>query len=184
MPRGLLRLAAATALAAAVTAAPSVPSAPASLPPAAPSAPSRKNNAMDLRVTLAGQPVDATLNDSPAARDLASLLPLTLDLEDFHDTERIGHPPRALTTDGAPAPDPARAGDIAYFAPWGSLALFYQDGPPAADLLVLGHIDAAVDLLSRAERITLAPDMTRVRGARVGSGSRALPAGRVRLRSS
>jgi len=45
-----------------------------------------------------------------AARDLASLLPLTLDPEDFHGTERIGYPPRRPTTDGAPEPTAAKAG--------------------------------------------------------------------------
>ncbi|WP_225993016.1 cyclophilin-like fold protein [Actinomadura rudentiformis] len=111
---------------------------------------------MDIRVTLDGQPVNATLNGSPAARDLASLLPLTLDLEDFHGTERIGYPPRKLTTDGAPAPAAAKAGDIAYFAPWGNLALFYKDGPSAsADLLILGHIDADTAQLAKAQRITI-----------------------------
>ncbi|MFC9056430.1 cyclophilin-like fold protein [Streptomyces sp. NPDC057074] len=111
---------------------------------------------MDIRVTLDGQPVEATLNDSPAARDLASLLPLTLDLEDFHGTERVADPPRELTTDGAPEPAAAKVGDIAYYAPWGNLAFFYKDGPSASsDLLILGHIDADADQLSGAERITI-----------------------------
>ncbi|WP_328707481.1 cyclophilin-like fold protein [Streptomyces sp. HM190] len=111
---------------------------------------------MDIRVTLDGRPVEATLNNSPAARDLATLLPLILELKDFHGTERIGYPPRRLTTDGAPAPSPARAGDIAYYAPWGNLALFYRNGPAAsADLLILGHIDTDADQLARAERITI-----------------------------
>ncbi|WP_326610547.1 cyclophilin-like fold protein [Streptomyces scopuliridis] len=117
---------------------------------------SDRSASMDIRVTLDGRPVDATLNDSPAARDLASLLPLTVDLEDFHGTERIGDPPRKLTTDGAPEPAVPRVGDIAYYAPWGNLALFYQDGDSAsADLLILGHIDADADQLSRAEHITI-----------------------------
>ncbi|MET8176882.1 cyclophilin-like fold protein [Streptomyces clavifer] len=111
---------------------------------------------MDTRVTIDGEPVEATLNDSPAARDLASLLPLTLDLEDFHGTERIADPPRKLTTEGAPEPAAAKAGDIAYFAPWGNLAIFYKDGPSASeDLLILGHIDADADQLSGADRITI-----------------------------
>ncbi|TDT31643.1 cyclophilin-like protein [Streptomyces sp. BK208] len=111
---------------------------------------------MDIHVTIDGRPVDATLNDSPAARDLASLLPLTLDLEDFHDTERIADPPRKLTTEGAPEPAAAKVGDIAYFAPWGNLAIFYKDGPSASsDLLILGHIDADADQLSGADRITI-----------------------------
>ncbi|WP_436789996.1 cyclophilin-like fold protein [Yinghuangia sp. YIM S10712] len=111
---------------------------------------------MDIRVTLDGRPVDATLNDSPAARDLASLLPLTLSLEDFHGTERIGYPPRRLNTSDAPEPTAAKAGDLAYYAPWGNLAIFYRDGPSAdADLLILGHVDADADQLAAADRITI-----------------------------
>ncbi|MEU7089689.1 cyclophilin-like fold protein [Streptomyces achromogenes] len=111
---------------------------------------------MRIRLTIDGQPADGTLNDSPAARDLAGLLPLTLKLEDFHGTERIGYPPRKLTTDGAPQPSAAKAGDLAYYAPWGNLAIFYQDGPaPSADLLILGHLDASVEQVGKAERITV-----------------------------
>jgi len=111
---------------------------------------------MDIRVTIDGQKVEATLNDSPAARDLASLLPLTLDLEDFHGIERIADPPRKLTTENAPEPQAPKTGDLTYYAPWGNLALFYKDGPSASsDLLVLGHIDADTDQLSGADRITI-----------------------------
>ncbi|MFF8315740.1 cyclophilin-like fold protein [Streptomyces bobili] len=118
--------------------------------------PSDRNTAMDIRVTLDGRPVDASLNDSPAARDFAELLPLALDLEDFHQTERIADLPRRLTTSGAPEPRAPKAGDLTYYAPWGNLALFYRDGDSAdADLLVLGHIDADADLLAGADRITI-----------------------------
>ncbi|WP_371673920.1 cyclophilin-like fold protein [Streptomyces sp. NBC_00289] len=119
-------------------------------------APSDRNTAMDIQVTVDGRPVDATLNDSPAARDFAELLPLTLDLEDFHQTERIADLPRRLTTSGAPEPAAPKAGDLTYYAPWGNLALFYRDGDsPSADLLILGHIDADADQLAGADRITV-----------------------------
>ncbi|MFJ9777313.1 cyclophilin-like fold protein [Kitasatospora sp. NPDC101157] len=96
------------------------------------------------------------LHDSPAARDLAAMLPLTVELEDFHGTERIGYPPREVTTSGTPAPAAARAGDIAYYAPWGNLALFYRDGPaPSPDLLILGSLDADPDTIARAQEITI-----------------------------
>ncbi|WRZ78789.1 cyclophilin-like fold protein [Streptomyces sp. NBC_01022] len=135
-------------------------SAPASGPPhtsgSASASGSDRSNPMDIRVTIDGRPVDANLNDSPAARDLASMLPLTLDLEDFHGIERIADPPRKLTTEGAPEPAAAKVGDIAYFAPWGNLAIFYKEGPSATeDLLILGHIDADADQLSGADRITI-----------------------------
>ncbi|WP_411152035.1 cyclophilin-like fold protein [Streptomyces sp. A30] len=127
----------------------------ASTAPAA-TTPSDRNTAMDIRVTLDGRPVDAALNDSPAASDFAELLPLALDLEDFHQTERIADLPRRLTTSGAPEPRAPKAGDLTYYAPWGNLALFYRDGDSAnADLLILGHIDADADRLAGADRITI-----------------------------
>ncbi|MFF5725114.1 cyclophilin-like fold protein [[Kitasatospora] papulosa] len=111
---------------------------------------------MDIRVTIEGQEVEATLNDSPAARDLDSLLPLTLDLKNFHGTERIADPPRKLTTGNAPVPQAPKTGDLTYYAPWGNLAIFYKDGPSASsDLLVLGHINADAEQLSGADRITI-----------------------------
>ncbi|MFJ8948314.1 cyclophilin-like fold protein [Streptomyces sp. NPDC102395] len=117
---------------------------------------SDRSTPMDIRVTIDGQSVEATLNGSPAARDLASLLPLTLDLEDFHGTERIADPPRKLTTKNAPEPQTPKTGDLTYYAPWGNVAIFYKDGPSASqDLLVLGHIDADANLLSGADRITI-----------------------------
>lgn len=119
---------------------------------------SGRSTSMNIRVTLDGRPVDAALNGSPAARAFAELLPLTLDLEDFHGTERVADLPRKLDTSGAPEPAAATVGDIAYYAPWGNLALFYRDGPaPSADLLILGHLDVSADQLGRATRITIEP---------------------------
>ncbi|MEV4680616.1 cyclophilin-like fold protein [Streptomyces kurssanovii] len=124
----------------------------------APPTPSDRDTSMNIRLTIDGHRVDATLNDSPAARDLAGLLPLTLELEDFHGTERVGYPPRKLDTSGAPAPAAPKAGDLAYYAPWGNLALFYRDGPSASgDLLVLGRLDDSGDIgrLATADRVRI-----------------------------
>ncbi|MER6639642.1 MULTISPECIES: cyclophilin-like fold protein [Streptomyces] len=124
--------------------------------PPSPSTTTGRNSAMDIRVTLDGRPVRATLNDSRAARDFAELLPLALDLTDFHGIERVADLPRKLDTASAPEPTAATTGDIAYYAPWGNLALFYRDGPAAsADLLILGHLDVSAAQLGRAGRITI-----------------------------
>ncbi|MGW1950030.1 cyclophilin-like fold protein [Streptomyces sp. NPDC001940] len=164
-PRALGRAAPAAAPLLAVTAssddAPEAPTSPAASSgrqqaSATTQSSSDRNNTMDIRLTLNGRPVDATLNDSPAARDLATLFPLTLDLEDFHGAERIGYPPRKLDTLGAPEPVAPKVGDLAYYAPWGNLALFYRDGASAsADLLILGRTDADADRLAGADRITI-----------------------------
>ena len=82
------------------------------------------------------------LPPTAAGRDFAHLLPLTVTLSDFHGTERVADLPRRLDTTGAPAGDAGKAGDIAYYAPWGNLALYYRDSPYADGLVVLGRLDA------------------------------------------
>ncbi|MFF7645154.1 cyclophilin-like fold protein [Streptomyces canus] len=112
---------------------------------------------MNIRLTIDGQPVGATLNDNAVSRDFASLLPLSLDLEDFHQTERIAYLPRKLDISGAPTPATPQAGDLTYYAPWGNLALFYRDGDSASDdLIVLGHVDDRdTERLAKAKHITI-----------------------------
>ena len=71
--------------------------------------------------------VTATMENNQAAKDFVALLPLTLTLEDYARTEKISNLPRKLSTEDAPPGSDPAVGDIAYYAPWGNLAVFYQD---------------------------------------------------------
>lgn len=107
---------------------------------------------MNIRITINGTPVDATLNDTSTAQDFAALLPLTLSLTDFQQTEKIADLTRRLYTSGAPD-GAGRAGDLAYFAPWGNLAMYYrgEGGDPYPGLIIIGHMaESGVELLSDA----------------------------------
>lgn len=99
---------------------------------------------MNIHVTVDDAIVPGMLNDSIAAKGFASMLPLTLELSDFHGTEKIADLPRRLSTAGAPAGISAKAGDLAYYAPWGSLAIFYRDFPHSEGLISLGHLDGSL----------------------------------------
>jgi hypothetical protein len=101
-----------------------------------------------IRLTFDGKAVEATLLDNATARDLLSLLPMTLTLEDYASTEKIGYPPRKLSTAGAPAGFDPSVGDIAYYAPWGNLAIFYKDFGYSRGLIGLGRIDTGIEALS------------------------------------
>ena len=85
--------------------------------------------------------------DNETARDFLSLLPLRLTLEDYVGTEKIGYPPRKLSTVGAPAGVNPAAGDLAYYAPWGNIAIFYKSARYADGLVKLGQFNTAVDAL-------------------------------------
>ncbi|WP_370961551.1 cyclophilin-like fold protein [Amycolatopsis sp. cg9] len=133
---------------------------PSSAPPASSTtlAPTTGSTTVNIRLTVDGRVVHATLNDSAAARDFAILLPLTLDLSDFHETERISDLPRRLSTDGAPESAEPKAGDLAFYAPWGNLAIYYRDAPRANGVVVLGRLaDGGADVLATADRVTIEP---------------------------
>jgi hypothetical protein len=103
---------------------------------------------MKIRLTFDGNAVEATLLNNATARDLFSLLPITLTLEDYNSTEKIGYPPRKLSAAGAPSGADPSAGDIAYYAPWGNLAIFYKDFGYSRGLIGLGRIDSSLDSLN------------------------------------
>ena len=121
---------------------------PKSKPPVGPTTQRTSNMKMKIRLKLEGKALTATLYDTPTARDFASMLPLTLTLEDYSKTEKISDLPKKLTREGAPAGADPSVGDIAYYAPWGNLALFYKDFRYSDGLILLGKLDGGVETLS------------------------------------
>lgn len=82
---------------------------------------------MKIRITFDDHSMIATLYDNPSARDLYSMLPLDLTIEDFSSNEKIVHLPRKLTEEGSGPFGNERAYDLCYYKPWGNLAMFYAD---------------------------------------------------------
>ncbi len=104
---------------------------------------------MKVRIKVGEKEVTATLNDSEAARDFASLLPLTLTLEDHAETEKISNLPKRLSTKGDPAGSNPDVGDIAYYAPWGNLAIYYKDFGYSSGLVILGKMDGDMEAFNK-----------------------------------
>ncbi|MBS4724624.1 cyclophilin [Aeromonas veronii] len=103
---------------------------------------------MNIKMTIASQIITATLEDSHSARDFFAMLPLTLPLEDYADTEKIAYLPRKLTTQGALKGIDPNVGDLTYYAPWGNLAIFYRDFGFSTGLIKLGRIESGLSHLS------------------------------------
>jgi hypothetical protein len=105
-----------------------------------------------IRLAFATHVFTATLNTTPQAQDLASLLPLALEIDDYSTNEKITYLPRKLTEE-SPAPITKEApGDLCYYAPWGNLALFHGPYRWSRGLLRLGHLDAGpAPLLTRGK---------------------------------
>lgn len=100
-----------------------------------------------ILVIVGKETLTATLDDTPAGRDFATLLPLQLSLRDYNATEKIADLPRTLDITDMPASYTPKAGDITYYAPWGNLAIFYRPFQTAKGLVRLGAFDGAIDAL-------------------------------------
>lgn len=117
-------------------------------------------SATRVRITIGDRSIDATLADSEAARDFASLLPLTLDMHDLFRREKFASLPRAISEQGKRTHHYA-VGTIGYWPPGPDVAIFYrQDGEriPDPGLIVLGKVKAGVEALGApgAMRATIA----------------------------
>ena len=93
----------------------------------------------------------ATLVDNATSRDFVSLLPLTITLKDYAETEKISDLPRKLSAEGARAGSTPEIGDIAYYAPWGNLAIFYKDFRYSTGLIKLGKLDKKIEALKESD---------------------------------
>jgi len=116
-------------------------------------------SAMKIRLKVGAAPLTATLLESKASRDFASLLPLTLTMNDLFRREKYGHLPRPISEEGRRA-HTYEVGQIAYWAPGPDVAIYYrQDGQPIPDpgIVVLGTINCGVEAFDvpGATRVTI-----------------------------
>ena len=100
-----------------------------------------------IHVIVGDETLSATLDDTPAGRDFAALLPLELMLSDYNATEKVADLPRKLDTRDAPASYTPKTGDVTYYAPWGNLAIFYKPFRTSNGLIRLGAFDGPIDAL-------------------------------------
>ncbi|AUW58551.1 hypothetical protein C1T17_11020 [Sphingobium sp. SCG-1] len=100
---------------------------------------------MTVEIVSGSRSWTVQMNDGPAARDFLAQLPLTLILKDYGGNEKIADLPHPLTRESAPEAVTPQAGDVAFYAPWGNLAIFYRDGHHSPGLIRLGQLrgDAA-----------------------------------------
>lgn len=102
---------------------------------------------MKVKIKIDHQELTVTLNGGQAARDFYAQLPLTVTLEDYAGAEKIYYLPKRLSIKGEPPGSVPSAGDLAYYAPWGNLAIFYRKGGYASGLVILGTIDSSIEAL-------------------------------------
>ena len=104
-----------------------------------------------LHLTFEGGEAVITLEDNATTRDFLTMLPATLTFEDYAGSEKISYLTRELSTTDAPDSYDPQVGDVALYAPWGNLAIFYGDAGSSSGLVPMGHVESGLELLSAME---------------------------------
>lgn len=89
------------------------------------------------------------LNGSAAADDLYQRLPLTIEIQNYSDNEKIFYPGALSVQDTPRAKN--QAGTLAYYAPWKDVVLFYGPYRENDELYELGHIAAGEEQISQLQ---------------------------------
>lgn len=116
---------------------------------------------MQIRFCFHTHDVTAQLETSATSLDLASMLPLTLEIEDYAMNEKIAYLPRKLTAQGAVPFQGEALGDLCYYAPWGNLVFFYDRYRYSAGLIRLGRLIGGIDPLRSRGKFPLSAERIR-----------------------
>lgn len=114
-----------------------------------------KQDTMKLKITIGNKTATAVLYDNATGRDFAKRLPLTVEMEDYSNTEKIFYPNPALSTEGAPAGFDPSIGDLTVYVPWGNVALFYKDFGYSQGLVSFGKITSGMEAFTVNGSITV-----------------------------
>ena len=106
------------------------------------------DNEKKIMMTGGEQEVDITLYDTPAANALYDRLPLELEFEDFNGMEKISYLSESLPTEDEPDGCEPEEGDFCLYAPWGNLSIFYKSFRYSNGLILLGHVDSGMEIIT------------------------------------
>jgi hypothetical protein len=124
---------------------------------------------VSVTLRFGGHAAAATLINSPASRQLAAMLPLTVRLQDVWGQAKSGRLSQPLTVEGVtPVHDPT-PGDIYFWPTTEVIALYYDDlGLPVPDpgLARIGVVNTGLDRLAWAgEEFTLRIELAAATGS-------------------
>lgn len=93
----------------------------------------------NIKLVFDNKEIIVRLDDNITARELLKELPLTLSFSDYSRNEKIAYTGKKYNVDNSSDHSPSR-GDLMFYAPWGYLALFYNDYAVAKGYIPVGKV--------------------------------------------
>lgn len=96
---------------------------------------------MQVEIRVGDERFTATVDDTPAGRDLIAQLPQTIQMSDHGGVEKTGPLPASLSLDEQPAGADPDVGDLGYYAPGNDLVFYYGDQSYYNGIVILGSLE-------------------------------------------
>jgi hypothetical protein len=121
--------------------------------PTVPTSPTGTADSVRVVLRVGGGVATATLDDTPAAREFAAMLPLQLNLRDPMGQAKSSQLPRRIDVSGVELVFDPSVGEIYYWPPSGDIGIFYDDlgqSVPPPGMVRLGVVDSGLDEIASA----------------------------------
>jgi hypothetical protein len=121
--------------------------------PASAPASTERDGVIRITMRVGDDIAGATLADTPAARDFAAMLPVTIVMQDRYGQAKAGQLPGNLAAEDTARVSDYAVGDLGYWSPSGDLAIFYADDGqtlPPPGLVRLGTVDTGLVAIAAA----------------------------------
>ena len=106
-----------------------------------------KNNT-EIEIIIGNEKAEGIVYDNNAGKSFLELLPLTIKMTDYNNTEKIGKVGNKINTKGEPeAYDPDKS-DIAFYQPFGNLCFFYRDFGLSHALYSIGKVTKGIEVFA------------------------------------
>lgn len=105
-----------------------------------------KKENMQIKLKFDDEIILIQMDESPAAKQFMSLLPLRLKFSDYANKEKISPALNPALTQKGKANYEPETGDFFYFAHWKNLGIFYEKQPAHSGLVYLGKVLNLKDL--------------------------------------
>lgn len=114
---------------------------------------------MKIKLHSNNKVLTTTLNESKAAKNFASSLPVNLNLDDYGQSSKISKLAQRLDVTDVNNSFAPKTGDIIYFAPLGNIAIFYKDSQYSGGIIKIGELDGNAKALKAIENIKARIDL-------------------------
>lgn len=106
------------------------------------------NSNTEIEIIIDSEKAEGIVYNNNAGKSFLELLPLTIKMSDYNNTEKIGKIGNAVNTKGEPASFDPDISDIAYYQPFGNLCFFYRDFGLSHSLYSIGRLTKGINIFA------------------------------------